>query len=521
MLFARVAETSHAVAATRSRLEKIDRLAEFLRALAPGEIETAAGYLVGALRQGRIGLGPSLVREALAAPAAEAPALTVGEVDAAFERIAAVSGKGSGAERRRLLRDLFSRATHAEQDFLARLILGELRQGALEGVLVDAIARAAGLPVRDVRRAVMLAGNPTTVAAAALTEGAAGLDAFRLALLEPVQPMLARTAESICAALEAFGTAAFEYKLDGARIQVHKEDSEIRMFTRGLNEVSARLPEVAELVRSLPARSIVLDGEAIALRSDGTPHPFQVTMRRFGRKLAVDELRDTLPLSAFFFDCLHLDGEELIDRPAAERFEALSRIVPARARIRRLVTADAAAAGAFLEEALAAGHEGLMAKSLDSVYEAGNRGAGWLKIKPALTLDLVVIAAEWGSGRRRGWLSNLHLAARDPHTNGFVMLGKTFKGMTDAMLAWQTGRLLELETGREGHVVHVRPELVVEIAFNELQASTQYPGGMALRFARVKRYREDKRPADADTIDTVRQIFARHHVTRGAGPPPG
>ncbi len=507
MLLATLAETSDAVAATRSRLKKIDLLRGCLRQLAPEEVETGTGYLVGALRQGRIGLGPALVREVLDAAAAQEPALTVAEVDTAFEEIAAVSGRGSGAERRRLLGELFSRATAAEQDFLARLILGELRQGALEGVMVDAIAKAAELPAGDVRRAVMLAGNPATVAQAALTEGRAGLEAFRLELLQPMQPMLAQTAEGTAAALAAFGEAAFEYKLDGARIQAHKAEDEVRIFTRGLNEVSARLPEIVELVRALPVGTLILDGEVIALRDDGMPHPFQVIMRRFGRKLDVDGVRGSLPLSAFYFDCLHAGGRDLIDRPAAERFEIMSEIVPGGSLVPRLVTSDGQAAARFLEEALAAGHEGLMAKSLESLYEAGSRGAGWLKIKPAHTLDLAVIAAEWGSGRRRGWLSNLHLGARDPEENRFVMLGKTFKGMTDKMLAWQTQRLLELETGRDGHVVHVRPELVVEIAFNELQASRQYPGGMALRFARVKRYREDKRPADADTIDTVRQIF--------------
>lgn len=509
MLFATLAETSNAVAATRSRLRKTDLLRACLLQFARNEVETGVGYLVGTLRQGRIGLGPSLVREALGAAPASEPALTVGAIDAAFEAVAAVSGKGSNVERKRLLGELFSRATTDEQSFLARLILGELRQGALEGVMVDAIAKAAELPVRDVRRAVMLAGNPAVVAEAALTEGRAGLDAFRLALLKPVQPMLAQTAEGTAAALEAFGTAAFEYKLDGARIQVHKAGREIAIFTRRLNEVAARLPEIVEVIRALPAQQVILDGEAIALRADGMPHPFQITMRRFGRKLDVDGLRDTLPLSAFFFDCLHVDGEDLIDRPAVERFEALSKVVPEACLVPRVVTADGDPAARFLDEALAAGHEGLMAKALDGLYEAGSRGAGWLKIKPAHTLDLVVIAAEWGSGRRRGWLSNLHLAARDPSDGTFVMLGKTFKGMTDKMLAWQTERLLALETGREGHIVYVRPELVVEIAFNELQTSPHYPGGMALRFARVKHYREDKGPADADTIDTVRQIFEK------------
>lgn len=509
MLFRTLTETSEAVAATRSRLRKIDLLQACLRQFAPDEIETGVGYLIGTLRQGRIGLGPSVVRHALGAGATNTPTLSVGDVDSAFEEMAAVSGKGSNLERKRLLSGLFARATAAEQDFLARLVQGELRQGALEGVMIDAIAKAAELPSRDVRRAIMLAGNPAPVAEAAMTAGHAGLEAFRLALMQPLQPMLAQTADGTAAALEAFGEAAFEYKLDGARIQAHKLDAEVRIFTRRLNDVSASVPEVVDAIRKLLAQKLILDGEVIALRADGTPHPFQITMRRFGRKLDIDSLRESLPLNAFFFDCLHADGEDLIDRPASERFERMSNIVPAEFLIPRLVTADGDAAARFLDQSLAAGHEGLMAKSLDSLYEAGNRGGGWLKIKQAHTLDLVVIAAEWGSGRRRGWLSNLHLAARDPNDHTFVMLGKTFKGMTDKMLEWQTRRLLELETGREGHVVNVRPELVVEIAFNELQTSPHYPGGMALRFARVKRYREDKRPEDADTIDTVRGIFMR------------
>jgi DNA ligase-1 len=461
------------------------------------------------LRQGRIGLGPSIVRHALGVGTSDAATLSVSDVDSLFEQMAAVSGKGANLERKRLLSELFGRATAAEQEFLARLVLGDLRQGALEGVMIDAIAKAAALPARDVRRAVMVAGNPASVAAAALRQGRAGLHAFRLALMQPLQPMLAQTADGTAAALDAFGEAAFEYKLDGARIQIHKLDTEVRIFTRRLNDVSASMPEIIDAVRELPARALILDGEVIALRTDGTPHPFQITMRRFGRTLDIERLRESLPLYAFFFDCLHADGDDLIDHPASERFERMSNVVPAGFLIPRLVTADADTAAGFLDRALAAGHEGLMAKSLDSPYEAGNRGAGWLKIKPAHTLDLVVIAAEWGSGRRRGWLSNLHLAARDPHTDQFIMLGKTFKGMTDKMLAWQTRRLLELETGRSGHVVNVRPELVVEIAFNELQASPHYPGGLALRFARVKRYREDKGPEDADTIDTVRAVSTR------------
>ncbi|CAN5148996.1 ATP-dependent DNA ligase [soil metagenome] len=508
MRFIELAETSEGVAATRSRLQKVELLTDCLRRLNSPEIEVGVGYLTGILRQGHIGLGPAIVQQASKVSAAASASLELSDVDRAFEELAAVSGKGAIHERRRLLRELFARATALEQDFLARLVLGELRQGALEGVMVEAVARAAGLGPGEVRRAVMLAGNPASVAAAALSEGRTGLAAFRLSLMSPVQPMLAQTIEDPQAALAALGEAAFEYKLDGVRIQAHKAGAEIRIFTRRLNDVSGSVPEIVDRLRTLPARQLVLDGEVIALRPDGTPHPFQVTMRRFGRKFDIDSLRSSLPLNAFFFDCLHRDGEDLIDSPACERFASMEGVLSRELLIPRLVTADAGAAVRFMDEALAAGHEGVMAKSLNSIYEAGNRGAGWLKIKPAHTLDLVVIAAEWGSGRRRGWLSNLHLGARDADDGSFVMLGKTFKGLTDKMLDWQTTRLLELETGRNGHIVHVRPELVVEIAFNELQASPHYPGGMALRFARVKRYREDKAAVDADTIRTVRDIFA-------------
>jgi DNA ligase-1 len=510
MLFRTLAETSEAVAATRSRLEKIDLLQDCLRQFAPDEIETGVRYLVGTLRQGRIGLGPSIVRQALDVGASDASALSIGDVDSLFEQMAAVSGKGSSLERKRLLSDLFGRSTAAEQSFLARLVLGDLRQGALEGVMIDAIAKAAGLPAREVRRAVMLAGNPAYVAEAAMTGGSVGLQGFRLSPMQPLQPMLAQTADGTAAALDALGVAAFEYKLDGARIQVHKLNSEVRIFTRRLNDVSASMPEIVDAVRELPARALILDGEVIALRADGTPHPFQITMRRFGRTLDIESLRESLPLNALFFDCLHADGDDLIDRPASERFDRMSKLVPAGFLIPRLVTADPDDAAGFLDQALAAGHEGLMAKSLRSLYEAGNRGAGWLKIKPAHTLDLVVIAAEWGSGRRRGWLSNLHLAARDPGTIGdsdrFIMLGKTFKGMTDETLRWQTKELEARAIAREGHVVHVRPELVVEIALNDVQHSPHYPGGLALRFARLKRYRPDKSAADADTLEMVRAI---------------
>jgi DNA ligase-1 len=350
----------------------------------------------------------------------------------------------------------------------------------------------------------MLCGNLGDVACAALFEGVSALSRYAIQLFRPVEPMLASPAESVAEAVMAFGQAAFELKLDGARIQVHKQGDEVRVFTRNLNDVTARVPEVVAAVRASKAGTLVLDGEAIALRPDGRPHPFQVTMRRFGRKLEVDALREALPLSSFFFDCLLYEGEPLVDRGARERREILEKaldcVTPA------LITAEPEKARAFQQDTLARGHEGIMAKALDAPYESGRRGAGWLKVKPAHTLDLVVLAAEWGSGRRRGWLSNLHLGARDPASGGFVMLGKTFKGLTDETLEWQTRQFLARETRRDDWTVHIRPELVVEIAFNDVQESSQYPGGMALRFARVKGYRPDKRPEEADTVDTVRAI---------------
>jgi DNA ligase-1 len=497
------------VAEASGRLAKIGHLAECLRAAGAEVAEVAVGLLTGLPRQGRIGIGHATLREARAEPGAASPSLTLGELDAALDRLVAVKGKGAAGERLRLLRELFARATAAEQDFLLRLLVGELRQGALEGVMVEAVGRAAGLPAGDVRRAVMLAGDLGVVARAALAEGAAGLARFAVQLFRPLQPMLAQPAEDAEDALARLGEAAFEWKLDGARIQVHKGEGEVRVFSRKLNEVTGAVPEVVEAVRALPARRLILDGEAIALRADRRPQPFQITMRRFGRKLDVEALRKELPLQCFFFDALALDDDSLIERPARERFAALEGALPDGLRIPRIVTGRLEAAEALVRDALAQGHEGAMAKALDAPYEAGRRGAGWLKVKQAQTLDLVILAAEWGHGRRRGFLSNLHLGAYDPAQNGFVMLGKTFKGLTDQMLAWQTGKLQELEIARDAWTVYVRPELVVEIAFNDIQASPHYPGGMALRFARVKAYRPDKRAAEADTIATVRALFER------------
>jgi DNA ligase-1 len=507
-LFSELAATSREVAATSSRLAKIRALAGFLRRLAPDEIPSAIAFLSGETRQGRLGIAYAALRDMDAGSAPAQPALTLAEVDAAFAALAGASGKGSAATRAHSLRALFGRATAPERDFLARLIVGELRQGALKGIMADAVAAAADLPAAAVRRAAMFAGGIGEVACAALTEGAAGLERFAIRLMRPVLPMLSQPAQDADEALERLGTAAFEWKLDGARVQVHKSGPEVRVYTRNLNDVTDRVPEIVETVRGLPAAALILDGEAIALNADGTPRAFQTTMRRFGRTLEVAAMRRELPLSVYFFDCLLWDGGVLMDHAAAERFEALQRTLPAELIVPRIVTADRVQAARFFDDALARRHEGVMAKALDQPYEAGRRGSGWLKIKRPNTLDLVVLAAEWGNGRRRGWLSNLHLGARDPQHGGFVMLGKTFKGLTDEMLAWQTQEFLRREAGRDAYTVYLRPEIVVEVAFNEVQESSQYPGGLALRFARVKSYRPDKRAEEADTIETVRRIHA-------------
>jgi DNA ligase-1 len=504
MLLDDIARTSTGLSETSGRLAKVELLVDLLRRLEADEVPVAVAYLSGGLPQGTIGVGWASLRDLPAS--APAPSLRVLDVDAALERVRAAAGAGSQSVRKRELTELFARATETERGFLIRLLLGEVRQGALEGVMLEAVAKATGVPSSEVRRAAMLAGELGSVAAAALAEGSSGLSRFRLTVLRPVQPMLAQTADGVEDALRRISPAAIEWKLDGARIQVHRLEDEVRAFTRTLADVTDRVPEIVEAVLALPVRSVILDGEAIALRSDLRPHRFQVTMSRFGSRTEVERQRGSVPLSPFFFDALHVDGEDLIDRPTRERVSALHERTPEAMRVPRAIVEAPAEAERFLEESLARGHEGVMVKALDAPYEAGRRGAGWLKVKRAHTLDLVVLAAEWGHGRRRGWLSNLHLGARDPRTGGFVMLGKTFKGMTDEVLSWQTERLLELETGRDGITVFVRPELVVEVAFDGLQSSSRYPGGLALRFARVKGYRPDKGPEDADTIDTVRAI---------------
>jgi len=502
VLLTDIARTSAAVAETSARSDKVILLAECLRRAGPAQVPVAVAYLSGELRQRKTGLGYAALRDRPVAAAT--PTLELTQVDAAFEGIATLAGPGSVAERRRLFSELMSRATVDEQHLLSGLVAGELRQGALDGVMLDAVARATGLPASDVRRAVMLRGAVGPVAEALLVEGAAGLERFRLEVGRPLRPMLAQSAPSVAEALARISPAAIEWKLDGIRVQVHRSGTEIAVFTRTLDDVTPRLPEVAEAVHALPVDSLVLDGEVIALRPDGRPHPFQVT----GSRVAQRAPREPVPLTTFAFDCLHLDGSDLLGLGGAERRAALERVCPLSLLVPRLVTGDAAEADAFQRDAVGRGHEGVVVKALDVPYEAGRRGSGWVKVKPRHTLDLVVLAAEWGHGRRQGWLSNLHLAARDAEAGGFVMLGKTFKGLTDQLLSWQTERLLELAESRDRWIVHVRPELVVEVAFDGVQTSPRYPGGMALRFARVLRHRPDKRAAEADTVDDVRAIQA-------------
>jgi DNA ligase-1 len=502
-------ETSRRVTATRARRTKIRELASYLKSLGSDEIENAVNYLSGEISQGKIGVAHRALQSASATEGAREATLSISDVDQSLSAIDAIRGTGSARLREQAIRTLFARATPDEKDFLLRLIVGELRQGALAGVMIDAIGDAAGMPVAEVRRAAMYSKRLGAVARVALLDGVQALQQFQLELFVPALPMLAQTAADVGEALvELGGAVEFEWKLDGARIQAHKASDEVRIYTRGLNEVTDAVPEIAEALRELSVHSVILDGEAIAFDANGRPHSFQTTMRRFGRKLNVETSRIGLPIRAFYFDCLHVDGQSIADRPAHERIRTMEKIVPATMRVPRLVTSNESEAQTFYDAAIKAGHEGLMAKSPDSIYEAGNRGASWLKIKRAHTLDLIVLAAEWGHGRRAGKLSNLHLGALEPATGEFVMLGKTFKGLTDDVLEWQTKELLARETHHDGWTVYVRPELVVEIAFSALQVSIRYPGGLALRLARVKRYRDDKRPEDADTMEAVRRIHA-------------
>ena len=500
MLLAELVAASQQVAATSARNGKIAALAACLGQLAPDEVQIGVAYLSGEVRQGKLGVGYGVLKKLAVEPASE-PSLEVLEVDGVLDQLSGIKGAGSGTKRTQLLTALFARATQAEQAFLIKLLIGELRQGALEGVMLDAVAKAYGAPQATVRRAMMFAANLGVIARAAREGGEAALGEYKLQLFRPLAPMLAQTASDAADAITQLGECAFEWKLDGARIQVHRDGDQVRIYTRALNEVLA-VPEIVDAVRALPAKTLVLDGEAIAMRPDGTPHTFQTTMKRFSRKEGAADRGERL--SPFFFDALHIDGKDMLDAPASERTAALHALIPEAQRLPRLVTTNPEQANAFIDKAIDTGHEGVVAKSLTATYQAGRRGAGWLKIKRAHTVDLVVLAVEWGSGRRKGTLSNLHLGARDPN-GGFVMLGKTFKGMTDEMLAFQTKKLLELETHRDDYTVYVRPELVVEVAFDGLQTSPHYPGGVALRFARIKAYRLDKPPAEADTLEAVRQ----------------
>jgi DNA ligase-1 len=565
VLLSEVVEVSAAVTATSARNAKIAQIAALLARAEPGQVAVAVAFLSGDLLQGQIGVGYATIGElfraaeaagtdaavaaeaagtddALAADAAvaaeagddagragalpTAAPLTLTEVDAAFAEIGAVTGPGSVSQRRQQLAVLFAWATEPEREFLVRLLAGDLRQGALEGVMTEAVARAADVPAEEVRRAHQLGGSLPEVAEAALGEvprsaerALAALRGFTLRVGRPARPMLAASAPDVAAALVRISPAAAEWKIDGIRIQIHRAGREVAVFTRTLDDITARVPEIVEVALSLPVTAVVLDGEAVALAPDGRPRPFQVTAARTASHADIGRMRGQTPLTPFLFDLLHLNDSDLIDEPASERHRLLSQIAPAALLTPRIVTADLAEAEAFFADAVAHGHEGVVLKSLDAPYRAGRRGGEWIKVKPRHTLDLVILAAEWGHGRRQGLLSNLHLGARDPETGGLVMLGKTFKGLTDEMLAWQTARLLDLadppvrstagDDRRPAYGVgRVRPELVVEIAFDGVQASRRYPGGLALRFARVLRFRPDKDAAEADTIDAVRTVWS-------------
>jgi len=483
-LFADVVDASRRVAETSSRSAKVATLADLLRRLDPEEVPVATAFLSGVPRQGRIGVGYSGAYGGERAHGVEAQ-LTVADLDQALTEVQATTGSGSAAARRALLDDLFLRATAPEADFIRRLLTGELRQGALAGIMVDAVAKAAGVPSELTRRAVMLSGDLPRTAVTALTEGKEGLRAIGLELFQPVLPMLASTAESVADAVTDFGVSSVEWKLDGIRMQIHRRGDDVRTYTRNLNDITHALPGIVDVVRTLPVHQVVLDGEALSM-SDG--------------------------IATFLFDVLHVDGEDLLDTPLRERSERLQAIAP-ELKIPGTFTSDPAEAERVLADALQAGHEGVVVKDAESLYAAGRRGKAWRKVKPVRTYDLVVLGAEWGHGRRQGRLSNLHLGALDPRTGDFVMVGKTFKGMTDALLAWQTQELLARETERKGIAVFVRPELVVEIALDGVQSSTRYPGGVALRFARVKRYRPEKDASDADTIDELRALLPERRAT--------
>jgi DNA ligase-1 len=500
-LLADVVAASQEVAATSSRSQKVAVLADLLRRLEPDEVAIAAGLLSGVPRQGRVGVGYATIYGVESEPAEE-PTLTVADLDTAISQIQSATGSGSGARRRHLLAELLDRATEPEAGFVRRLFTGELRQGALTGVMVDAVARAAGVPAGLARRALMLSGDLTRTADIAMSGGEDGLREVGFELFRPILPMLASTAESVADAVASFDRASVEWKLDGIRIQIHRRGEEVRVYTRNLNEITHALPGIVEAVRRLDVEQAVLDGEAIWMADHG-PAAFQDTVAQ------IDADEPPEGISTFLFDVLHLDGEDLLDTPLEGRAAKLEAVAP-HLRVPSILTSEPGDGERALDEALAAGHEGVVVKDAASLYAAGRRGKAWRKVKPVRTYDLVVLGAEWGHGRRQGRLSNLHLGARDPGTGEFVMVGKTFKGMTDELLEWQTSELLRRETERRGITVFVRPELVVEIALDGVQSSTRYPGGVALRFARVKRYRPDKQAGEADTIDDLRLLLRSH-----------
>jgi DNA ligase 1 len=503
-LFVEVVTASGQVATTSSRSGKVTVLAELLKRLDPGEVPICVGFLSGVPRQGRVGIGYSTVYGVSAAPA-QTPRLMVGDVDRAIGNIETTTGSGSATMRRQLLTELFGAATEAEGDFLRRLLTAQLRQGALAGLMADAVARAAGVSGELARRALMLSGDLPETAEIAMRRGAPGLSEIRLEIFRPVLPMLASTGASIAEALAGLERAFVEYKLDGIRIQIHRLGDEVRIYTRNLNEITAALPGIADAVRRLPVSQAVLDGEALWMSDEG-PAAFQDTVSQIDRDAPPEGIVTSL------FDLLHVDGDDLLDQPLDERSVRLAKIAP-QLKIPGVITADAREAQRVLEESLRAGHEGVVVKDAGSPYAAGRRGKAWRKVKPVRTYDLVVLGAEWGHGRRRGWLSNLHLGARDPESDGFVMVGKCFKGLTDELLEWQTKALLDREVGRRGIAVLVGPDLVVEIAIDGVQSSRRYAGGVALRFARVKRYRPDKDAEQADTIDDLRALLRRSRVT--------
>ncbi|CBG74832.1 MULTISPECIES: ATP-dependent DNA ligase [Streptomyces] len=512
MLFARLARVSQEIAATSARSRKTALLADLFRDAGEEDVPIVIPYLAGRLPQGRLGIGWKVLDQRI--PPAGTATLTVREVDARLTAIGAVTGTGSQTERRRLVGALLAAATEDEQRYLVGLLTGEVRQGALDALAVEGLAGATGAPAADVRRAVMLAGSLQTVARALLAEGPRALEGFRLTVGRPVQPMLAHSAPSVAEAVAKLGVCAVEEKLDGIRVQLHRDGGDVRLYTRTLDDITDRLPELTSAALGLRGERFILDGEVIAFDGNGRPRSFQETAGRVGSRLDVATAARQVPVSPVFFDALSVDGQDLLDLPFTERHAVLARLVPEPMRVRRtLVTGpdDLPEAERFLTDTLERGHEGVVLKALDAPYSAGRRGASWLKVKPVHTLDLVVLAAEWGHGRRTGRLSNLHLGARTAD-GAFAMLGKTFKGMTDALLAWQTERLTELAVEEHRWGVTVRPELVVEIAYDGLQRSTRYPAGVTLRFARVIRYREDKTPGEADTVEAL--LSAHPEVTR-------